>query len=514
MTTHSFTRLTRYAGLARDAIRLRMTADEAVRDRVRQHLVQRMGKLRGLPQKLGQMMSFSSLGDGEAVNHFEMLCEDAEPLPLTVVRPVLETAWDSPLEDVVERIEEHARAASLGQVHRATLRDGREVAIKVQYPGIRDAIRTDLKTLGWLSTPVGNLKRGFDLTAYRRAILEDLEEELDYRREAWRQDHLSRWTPDCNFAVVPRVVKELSTDTVLVSEWEDGESWNDVRKTWNEKNKRKLANGLLQFFLEGLFLQGMMQADWHPGNVRFRCFGNNVQMVLYDLGCVYQPSSDQRLALARLIHAAQHRGESPWPLLVKLGFNGELLEPLAGKLPALCRILFEPFCADHPYDLSHWRLGERVGDVLGDDRWNFRMAGPADMVFLMRAFHGVKYYLEQLGTPVFWNRAFKPCAAALGEQWHQLDLSSALPSACSFESVSRYLKLRVTAGGRTRVELTQRAANIDNLDSLLDSDLKQRIKRQGLRLDNIVGDVRRRGYTPGPVFAMSEGNKDIKVWLE
>ncbi|MBC8351602.1 MAG: hypothetical protein H8E66_06415 [Planctomycetes bacterium] len=514
MTTQSLTRFARYAGLARSAIRLRLTTDEAVRDRVRQHLVQRMGKLRGLPQKLGQMMNFSAMADEQPVNHFETLCESAEPLPLNIVRPVLEAAWGFPLEDIVDDIEEHARAASLGQVHRATLRDGREVAIKVQYPGIRDAIHTDLKMLGWLSVPVGNLNRGFDLSAYRQAILDDLDEELDYGREAARQEHVAQWTRDGIFAVIPPVIPELSTKTVLVSDWEDGESWNDVRTTWDEVSKRKLANGMLQFFLRGLFLHGMMQADWHPGNLRFRRVGSDVQMVMYDLGCVYQPNTDKRLALARLIHATQRGNESPWPLLLKLGFNEELLEPLAGKLPSLCRILFEPLCVDHPYDLADWRLAERVGDVLGDDRWNFRIAGSADLVFLMRAFHGVKYYLEQLGTPIFWARAFEPCAAALRKPWDQLVFPQKRPPECTFDSLSRYLKLRVRSGGRTTVELTQRAASIDNLDSILDSELKQRIERQGLRLDEIVGDVRRRGYAPGPVFALNEENKDIKVWLE
>jgi predicted unusual protein kinase regulating ubiquinone biosynthesis (AarF/ABC1/UbiB family) len=514
MTVKSLTRIARYAGMARDAVQLRMTSDEAVRQRVRQHLSQRMGRLRGLPQKLGQMMSFSAMAEETSANPYETLCEDADPLPLDIIEKQLESAWGFPMRDIVEHIDERGRAASLGQVHRATLRDGRDVAIKVQYPGIRDAIQTDLKMLGWLSVPAGNLKRGFDLSAYRQAILEDLEDELDYRLEAKRQQEFSDWTHNNRFAIVANVVTELSADTVLVSDWEDGESWNEVRSSWDENSKRRLSNGLLSFFLQGLFVEGTMQADWHPGNVRFRRHGDSVQMVMYDLGCVYSPSRDQRLALVRLINATQTGDESPWPLFQKLGFDVELLEPLAGKLPALCRILFEPFCSDRPYDMSDWKLGERVGDVLGDDRWNFRIAGPANMVFLMRAFHGVKYYMEQMGTPVFWKRPFDSIASTLRGEWQQIELPPVQPDVCSFGTLARYLKMRVTENGRTKVELTQRAAGIDYLDSLLDADLKLRIEQQGHCVDDIVAGVRQRGYAAGPVFALEDESKQITVWLE
>ena len=101
--------------------------------------------------------------------------------------PVIAEQWNCDPETVFSEIEPHGRAASLGQVHRATLRDGRTVAIKVQYPGIRQAVEADLKMLGWLSKPVGDLRRGFDLTDYRGAIRDSLDEELDYVREAEHQ---------------------------------------------------------------------------------------------------------------------------------------------------------------------------------------------------------------------------------------------------------------------------------------------------------------------------------------
>ena len=88
----------------------------------------------------------------------------------------MEKAWGAPLDSVVQTIDRNGLAASLGQVHRAVLRDGREVAVKVRYPGIRKAVMNDLKVLGWLSAPVGDLRRGFDLNDYRAEIVRNLDD--------------------------------------------------------------------------------------------------------------------------------------------------------------------------------------------------------------------------------------------------------------------------------------------------------------------------------------------------
>ncbi len=514
MTVQTLKRMTDYAALARDAHRLRGAEETEVRDRVRGHLIARMGKMRGLPQKLGQMLSFESDDSDDAAEQYAVLQEQAEPLPLEAVRPIMQQAWAADLESVLADIEPTAHAASLGQVHRATTRDGRQVAVKVQYPGIRDCVMADLKMLGWLSLPVGGLRRGFDLASYRQTILEDLERELDYCQEAKQQAAFARWAAADPLIAVPAVVEELSTERVLVTEWQEGDSWQVVRDTWDPSHKRSLAKGLLAFFLRGLFIEGRMQADWHPGNFRFRQRGDQAQLLLYDFGCVYEPIDDHRLALARLIQATIARTEPPWPLFLKLGFDREYLEPMADKLPALCRTLFEPFCVEYPYDMADWQLGPRTSDLLGDDRWNFRIAGPADLIFLLRAFHGLRYYLEKLESPIFWQRPLQSVLEAIRPQMNALEVSAAETATCGFDTLARHLKIRVREGERTKVELTQYAWSIENLESVLDDELKQRIREQGIDLTEVVSDVRRRGYAPGPVFHIDQDNKRVEVWLE
>ena len=523
MTTTSLRRIAAYAGLALDAWRLRRSDEEQVQRQARRHLIERMGKLRGLPQKLGQMLSFTADEDSlGAAADYSLLQQQAEPLQFDAIEPLLEAAWGRPVDDVLADMDHHAAAASLGQVHRATLHDGRQVAVKVQYPGIRDAVTTDIKLLGWLSAPLGNLRHGFDLNKYRQAILEDLQRELDYRQEArwqhafavWADEPIGRSTSVQPFLIVPRPVDVLCTDTVLVSQWRDGDTWETVREQWSESQRRELATNLLRFFFVGLFQRAMLHADWHPGNVRFRRDAGSVQLVLYDYGCVYQPTDIERLALLRLIRATAQRNESPYPLFLKLGFQEQFLEPLAAKLPALCQVLFEPFCAQYPYDVAQWRLSERVADVLGEDRWNFRIAGPPALVFLLRSLHGLSTYLHGLRTPVFWSRAIEPCLAALHEEMNGLELDQPQGRANDLSSLARYLKIRVRENGSTKVELTGYSMGIDDLEELLGEELAAKIRDRGIDLSAIVSDVRRRGYSPGRVFELEEGTKHVAVWLE
>lgn len=506
-------RLTGYLDLAKSACQLRWADDEAVRARVRKHLAERMGRLRGLPQKLGQMLSFTD-GDADAAESFATLQETAEPLPWETIEPLLARAWGRPVSEVLSWIDHHGLAASLGQVHRATTRDGVDVAVKVQYPGVRDAIETDLRMLGWLSAPVGNLRRGFDLRAYRDIIRQDLDRELDYCTEAAHQRRFHDWAAREPFLVVPRVLEELSTDSVLVSTWEDGDCWETVQADWPEECRQKLAAQLVRTFLYGIFLQRLVHADLHPGNLRFRRTDGGPQLVLYDYGCIYQPLREESLALLRLIRATERHCEPPLPLFTKLGFRQEYLEPLANKLPATCQVLLEPFVTDRAFDLNDWRLSERLGDVLGDDRWNFRFAGPPELVFLLRAFHGLLFYLRGLDCHVNWRRALAPCLQGLSGEMAALPVPVATRATRDFRSLAQWLKIRVSEAGQTKVELTSRAAGIEDLNHLLEGDLLSRIRDRHIELDRIVRDIRRRGYTPGPVFEMDEGARHIAVWLE
>lgn len=501
-----------YADLARHARKLRST-DEIVRRNAEVHLTARMGRLRGLPQKIGQILSMGREDDlAQAASN---MTDSAEPLPFEDIESELEEAWGLPIDDVVGSMDRRGLAASLGQVHRAELLDGREVAVKVQYPNIRQATRNDLKMLGWLSAPVGDLRRGFDINAYRAEILRDLEEELDYRVEA---EHQRRYRDACTKLpgwIVPEVVDSLSSDKVLVTRWVDGQRIEEAMN-WPAEERFRLADTLIKGFLSMLFGAGRLHADPHPGNYRFLRSSDGPRVVLYDFGSVANISLEHRLAILKLIQiTAQCQGD-PFKLLVALGFDEQLLSPIRSKLAAVCRTLFEPFCVPGKFDVSNWNRAERMEHILGDDRWNFRMSAPAHLILVMRAFSGLCFYLERLGEPVSWSLAVRPHLEEFQAALAGVDVSAPAQQEGVFESIAKHLKIRVTQDNVQKVALTFPSSAVDGLGDLMGEELVQRIESQNLDLNAIVRRARETAYRAQELFVIEEsaGKRGVRVWLE
>lgn len=503
--------------LGASAFRLARTDEPKVAEASRRFLATSMGRLKGLPQKFGQILSMTQSSEAEP---FEALTESSEPLGLEVIEQVLAHEWKRPWREVLSDIEPVGRAASLGQVHRATLLEsGEEVAVKIQYPGIAKAVEADLKLLGWLSIPLGGFGRQFNLEGYQEELFRDLEEELDYIKEAENQHQyhfLAQYLPNL---VVPPVHGKLTTRRVLVTGWAEGETLGQVAESWSQKERDQAGRIFLEHVL-GFFRQGFIHADLHPGNFRFRKTATGeVQLLLYDFGCIFRAGLDTRLALLRLIRITEdNQDDDPYPLFLKLGFDPAYLEPISDRLPALCRVLFEPFFMAGPYSTRRWELGPRVSDVLGDHRWNFRVAGPPGLIFLMRMFHGLLHAMSTLRAEVNWKHLTEPILEQFAREMEQLELEESTGPGRSFANVANHLHIRVKRDGKTRVRLTSPMHVIDNLEEMMDEELLNQLAAQKIDLSEIVSRVRRNGYRPQQVFHLQteiDGEKkEVTVWLE
>lgn len=402
MRTSTLGRTIEAALLARDFRALSRATDAHARAEAKRMLIARLGALRGLPQKLGQSLSLSSDPERE---DFASLTEQGERLPLALVKRLLGERWGRPCEDVLGAIADDGHAASLGQVHRARLHDGREVAVKLAYPGIREAVMADLRLLGFLGEGA-RLVSSFGLETLGEVLRSDLDEELDYRVEAEQQrGYAARLHPE-EAVVVPAVVPEWSNDQVLVTSWCDGQTLAEAA-TWPEPLRQQLGELLVRHFLRTLFNHGWVHADPHQGNYRFRIGPRGPEVVLFDYGAIAKYAKEQRLGLLRLILATRREQGDPFALMVALGFQEDLLAPLRPCLPALCKLLFEPFLQPSPFDPGAWHRAERLDDLLGERRWNFRASGPAQLVFLVRAFQGLFHHLDRLGVKVSFARALE-----------------------------------------------------------------------------------------------------------
>src|SRR6185437_4987111 len=156
-------------------------------------------------------------------------------------------------------------AASIGQVYRATLHDGRDVAVKVQYPGVASAVRADMQNLDMIMRLLKRMTPGLDVKAIAEEVKERIVEELDYELEAQNQRSLARIFAGHPFILVPEVVGSLSRERVLVSEYVHGVGFEEL-KTRPQDERDRIGEIVFRFFLGCLYRHRQFYGDPHPGN--------------------------------------------------------------------------------------------------------------------------------------------------------------------------------------------------------------------------------------------------------
>ncbi len=232
-----------------------------------------LGTMKGAAMKLGQVMSFLDVGLVPEEHREEFQAElaklrDAAPtVSFKQMRKVIEDDLEEDLDEIFGAFDpEPVAAASIGQVYRARLAsDGREVAVKVQYPGVAGAVRADMQNLDMIMRLLKRMAPGLDVKAVTREIRERIEEELDYELEAQNQRALARIFKGHPFIVVPDVVSSLSRERVLVTEYVAGEGFETL-KQGTQAERDRLGEIVFRFFLGCLYRHHQFSGDPHPGN--------------------------------------------------------------------------------------------------------------------------------------------------------------------------------------------------------------------------------------------------------
>ncbi|MEU7643171.1 ABC1 kinase family protein [Streptomyces huasconensis] len=243
-----------------------------LQQRTAEQLFKVLGELKGGAMKFGQALSvFESALPEEVAGPYRAaltkLQEAAPPMPTSTVHSVLVERLGEDWRDLFLEFEDKpAAAASIGQVHRAVWADGREVAVKVQYPGAGEALLSDLTQLSRFARLLGPLIPGMDIKPLIAELRDRVSEELDYGLEAQAQQaHASEFADDPD-VVVPEVVHQ--GEQVLITEWIDGIPLSEVIADGTQEQRDRAGQLLARFLFSGPARTGLLHADPHPGNFR------------------------------------------------------------------------------------------------------------------------------------------------------------------------------------------------------------------------------------------------------
>lgn len=274
--------------------------------RTAEQLFSVLGQLKGGAMKFGQALSvLEAAMPEEMVGPYRAtltkLQESGPPMGADRVHAILATElgprWAS--TKLVEFDDTPAAAASIGQVHRGVWRDGREVAVKIQYPGAAKALLSDLNQISRVARVAGSWVPGIDVKPIMDELKARMSEELDYHLEAQNQRHVARVFRDDDDVLVPDVL--VDSPQVLVSEWVDGTPLSKVIAEGTQEQRDEAATLYLEFLLRAPTRARMLHADPHPGNFRVTADG---RLGVLDFGAVNRLPDGLPAAMGRLLTSA------------------------------------------------------------------------------------------------------------------------------------------------------------------------------------------------------------------
>ena len=378
-------------------------------------MVSTLGEMKGAAMKIGQLASFI---DTEFLppEYAELYQEElgklrasAPPMPWSEVSKVLDEEFDEPFSEHFAEFEQEAfAAASIGQVHRATLNDGRLMAVKIQYPGVAEALEADLRNAGVLVRLARVLAPGLDAKSVAKELRARVLEELDYEYEAQNQRSFARAYRGHPFIYVPNVLTRLSRRRVLVTEYVEGLGFDEVKELDHEQRSR-FGEIVFRFCFGSIYHLQHFNADSHPGNYILMEDG---RVAFLDFGMTKKLDVEQiQLEQAALDAAIRKEPEALRLALHDLGFIRKPTKTDAEQLMEHVMLVGGWYIEDGEYQVSSRRV-MKIIESASDPRSEYfelmrRENIPADELMGRRMEIGVIAVLAQLGAKRNWHRIMR-----------------------------------------------------------------------------------------------------------
>jgi len=370
---------------------------------IARQIVDGLGEMKGFAMKVGQMASYLDFALPEGARDvLATLQTSTRPMAPSVVAQVfLEDLGDSPRRLFAEWNGRPFAAASIGQVHRARLQSGEVVAVKVQYPGVAQAIRADLKNAALVDRASRLIFRAQQPGIILDELRERFLEECDYRLEAAHQEEFRRLWAGRRGVTIPRAFTELTTERILVTELCQGDHLASflARATQAEKNR---AGALIwDFAFESIFRHGLFNGDPHPGNFLFDARG----VTFVDLGCVKRFQAQHVERWRSFVRATlEHDAARAHRLWVEMGMTPDPARYDFDYHQRMIHTLYEPWLLDRPFRYTPEYVERLWHTISFGNRNKARLNVPREWVLANRLESGLYTLLAKLGATANWRK--------------------------------------------------------------------------------------------------------------
>lgn len=408
--------------------------DAELHEALAANLAEVLGDMKGAAMKLGQLLSFVDLDLPPDVKstYQEALARlrDAAPaFDADAIAEVITQEYGAPAEEVFAAFDaQPLAAASIGQVHAATLHDGREVVVKVQYPGVAEAVRADLRNAESFVPLARLVAPNQEIGPLLDELRERISDELDYQREAQYQRAFANRYADHPFIRVPDIVGELCRERVLVSERIEGQRFDDVVRHGDPTAKQRVAEIVFRYAFGSIGRFRLFNGDPHPGNYLIEAEGSaadgGVRVAFLDYGSVKMFTRERYRSIQAVERAVAHNDrERTIEELRRAGFlprNAVVDEDVVFDW---FRLYTYPVLAEQPFEFTE----DFAADVLRSttdprSRYNDvlrRLNLPPDYLLLNRIQWGLYSVLARLGARNDW--------AAIRDEYLEADPTPATP---------------------------------------------------------------------------------------
>jgi predicted unusual protein kinase regulating ubiquinone biosynthesis (AarF/ABC1/UbiB family) len=398
---------------------------------------------------------------------------------------------------------------SIGLVIRVKTKSNNEHAIKIQYPNIEKNLMKQFSAISSLSSMAPSfLKLDMNNSGFLDGLRENINNELDYEKEC---KNTLRMKQGIKSSTISTLDPTLLESKVIKMNWIEGINLNCCSNI-SKINREFIATNLLNHFHNSFFNNGFIQVDNQEDNFIFD--DKNKKIYLLDLGNCISIDIEKRIAIFKIIQSIQNQSNINYiPLLATIGFNAEKLVHIEDYLPPLLEAIFSPYCSNLKFDLKNYNINKIVENILGENKWWFRMAGNEEVFSMMRSFSLLLKTLSRLDIPLFFKMH-------LNKDLHEDFLTKADELTLSpgtkenyFNNTAKNLHLKVTENGIEKVFLSMPSTVLQDIENYINDDIRDRIIKEGISLEKIIQTAYKNKLQPQKLIHLQGDDKEVLIYL-